>query len=136
MRRRTFLKSVLALLSSTAAVSFGYPMLRFLEPAAIKSAKIKFEIKKSEIPIGEAKDIVFNNKPVIIINRPKKGYIALSRVCTHLGCLVEYDRGKNILLCPCHAGTFNMEGNVISGPPPRPLQRFPLELKGENILIG
>ncbi|MBI5026178.1 MAG: Rieske (2Fe-2S) protein [Nitrospirae bacterium] len=135
LKRRGFLKLLLSLLGSTAAVSFVYPLLRFIAPPG--EARIKqMSLRKGEIPLGEARDIVFNATPAIIINSPERGYIALSRVCTHLGCLVEYDKGKKRLLCPCHAGIYDLEGNVLSGPPPRPLPKIPLRIEGEIIVIG
>ncbi len=136
MKRRGFLKLLLALFGSTTLVSFAYPLIRFLAPPEEKAKAKQIGIKKSEIPSGEAKDIIFNNTPIIIINRQDKGFIALSRVCTHLGCLVEYDKAKKRLLCPCHAGTFDLEGNVISGPPPKPLPKIPLGVEGESVVIG
>ncbi|MGW8273276.1 MAG: QcrA and Rieske domain-containing protein [Thermodesulfovibrionales bacterium] len=72
----------------------------------------------------------------IVINRTDKGLIAFSKVCTHLGCLVAYDEDSKALICPCHAGTFDLEGNVISGPPPKPLTKLPLKVEGDNIIIG
>ena len=59
-----------------------------------------------------------------------------SRVCTHLGCLVNYNGEEKRFICPCHAANFNLEGNVISGPAPKPLVRYPVLVKGENIVIG
>ena len=53
--------------------------------------------------------------PAIIIHTKDKGYIALSRVCTHLGCLVNYDQARQIFICPCHNGIYDLEGNVLSG---------------------
>ncbi len=136
MKKRRFLKLLLSILGSTAFISFAYPLLRFLAPPKGEARIKKLVLQKRELPVGEAKNIVFNNTPAIIINRPGKGFIALSRVCTHLGCLVEYDREKNRLLCPCHAGIYNLEGNVASGPPPKPLPELPLKVEGENIAIG
>jgi Rieske Fe-S protein len=49
---------------------------------------------------------------------------------------VTYERGKKILLCPCHAGVYDIEGNVVSGPPPKPLQKFSVRVEGENVVIG
>ena len=136
MKRRKFLKVLLGLLGSATVVTFGYPFVKFLAPPEGESKTRKLVVKKSEIPIGEAKAFTFNNTPVIVINRPDKGFIALSKVCTHLGCLVTYERGKKILLCPCHAGVYDIEGNVVSGPPPKPLQKFPVRVEGENVVIG
>ncbi|MGD1074965.1 MAG: Rieske (2Fe-2S) protein [Thermodesulfovibrionales bacterium] len=136
MKRRRFLHALLAILSSTALFSFAYPLLRFLAPPSGEAKAKKLILEKREIPIGGAKNIVLNDMPAIVLNRAGKGLVAFSRVCTHLGCLVEYDKDKNRLLCPCHAGVFDLEGNVVSGPPPRPLARLPLRIEGENIVVG
>jgi len=136
MKRRGFLKLLLAVFGTTALASLTYPLARFLAPPVEKAKGKQISIKRSEILSGGTMSIVFNNTPVIIINRQDKGFIALSRVCTHLGCIVEYDKGKKRLLCPCHAGVFDLEGNVISGPPPKPLPKIPLRVEGENIVIG
>ena len=136
MNRRKFLKSLLFFLGSTALASFAYPLVRFLEPPGSDAQGGKTTVKRAEIPVGTAKDIVVNNTPAIIINVPDKGFIALSKVCTHLGCLVEYDKLKKVLLCPCHAGVYSLAGNVLSGPPPKPLQKYPVKVEGEDIVIG
>lgn len=136
MERRRFLSILLTALGSTAIVSFAYPLLRFVAPPQAKTGIQKISIKKDDIPAGEAKEIVLGSMPAIVINVTGKGYIALSRVCTHLGCLVQYDKGEQKLVCPCHAGFFDLEGHVISGPPPKPLQTIPLNVEGGNIIIG
>jgi cytochrome b6-f complex iron-sulfur subunit len=137
MKRRRFLKLVLAFLASITLLSFVYSFLKFLVALPARTAETKkLIIRKNEIPSGDAKDIIYRNTPAVIINRSDKGFIALSRVCTHLGCLVEYNRGKQRLTCPCHAGNFDLEGNVLSGPPPKPLTAIPLRIDGENIVIG
>ncbi len=134
--RRGFLKLALAILGSTALLSFAYPLLRFLAPPVEKGERKRISIKRSEIMPGDAKNIIINSSSLVVINREGKGFIALSRVCTHLGCLVEYDKGKKRLVCPCHAGVFDIDGNVVSGPPPKPLPKVALRLEGENIVIG
>ncbi len=136
MKRRKFFKLLIALLGSTAFISFFYPLLRFLAPPGSEASIKKLVLSKAEVPSGKAKSIVFNNVPAIVINRPDKGFVVFSKVCTHLGCIVEYDGDKKIMLCPCHAGMFDLDGNVISGPPPKSLQRLPLRVEGETIVIG
>ncbi len=136
MKRRKVLGILLAVLGSTAAGSLAYPLVRFFAPPARDSKARTISIKKSEIRLGEAKEIVLDNKPVVVINRYEKGFVAFSKVCTHLGCLVEYDKGPRKLVCPCHAGTFDLDGNVLSGPPPRPLSSVPLRVEGDLIIIG
>lgn len=120
----------------TTLASFLYPFYRYLSPRAGEAKTKKLVLSKKDIPVGDAKEIVFNNTPGVVINRPDKGFIALSRVCTHLGCLVEYQKERKRLLCPCHAGTYDLTGNVTSGPPPKPLPQFPLKVEGDSIIIG
>jgi len=136
LERRRFLSILLTALGSTAIASFAYPLLRFVAPPRTKSSLQKLTIRKDDISAGEAKEIVLGNTPAIIINVTGKGYIVLSRICTNLGCLVQYDKGEQKLVCPCHAGFFDLEGHVISGPPPKPLQTIPLSVEGGNIIIG
>ncbi len=136
MRRRGFLKALLTFFGTVSLASFAYPLVRFFAPPSSSAVNEKVVLAKQEIPIGGSKVIVFNDKPAIVINVPGKGLIALSKVCTHLGCLVEYDKDKNRLVCPCHAGTYDLQGNVISGPPPKSLPKIPLRVDGEQIIIG
>ena len=66
----------------------------------------------------------------------KAGLIALSPVCSHLGCLISYDRNREEFICPCHGGRYDMEGRVTAGPPPAPLSRMPLEVRDGKVYIG
>ena len=98
--RREFLQKTLAFLGLTTLASFLYPFFKYFSPPAQESGSRQLVLSKKDIPVGDAKDIVFNNIPGVLINRPDKGYVALSRVCTHLGCLVDYQKDKKRLLCP------------------------------------
>ena len=71
----------------------------------------------------EGRKVAVGGKPVLVI-RTDKGFIAFSAVCTHLGCLVEFDPAKRVIICPCHAASFDLEGRVAGGPPPRPLAAY------------
>ena len=65
------------------------------------------------------------SKPLrIFIDREGDGYRAFSAVCQHLGCSVRWDAAKKQFLCPCHGGVYDRDGRVVSGPPPRPLERL------------
>jgi cytochrome b6-f complex iron-sulfur subunit len=136
MKRRSFLKLLTSILGLTALGAFTYPLFRFLLPveSAVKAKSII--LPKSDLPVDATKDMMIGPTPVIIINTKDKGLIAFSKVCTHLGCLVKYDRQRQLFICPCHAGIFDLEGKVISGPPPKPLQKFAVRVEGDNIVIG
>ena len=136
MKRRSFLKLLTSLLGLSALGAFTYPLFRFLLPVESGARAKTIEIAKSELAVGASKDVMIGFTPVIIINTRDKGFMAFSRVCTHLGCLVRYDQERQLFICPCHAGTFDLEGNVISGPPPKPLPRFSVRVEGNNLAIG
>ncbi len=136
MKRRDFLSLLLAIFGTTAMGSFAYSLMRFLAPPEEKAGIKRMTLDKRDILTGKAKEVILDTTPAIIIDRPGKGYIALSRVCTHLGCLVNYDEEKERLVCPCHAGIYDLDGRVLSGPPPRPLQQLPLKVEGNKIIVG
>lgn len=61
--------------------------------------------------------------------------IALSNICTHLGCPVSWNAGQDQYLCPCHGGVYDKTGKNIAGPPPKPLPRFSTRVEGDDLLI-
>jgi cytochrome b6-f complex iron-sulfur subunit len=136
MERRQLLKTSLAFLGTTTLISFVYPVSKFLVPPKSSAKDTQLTISKDEIPPGTAKEVIYNETPVVVINRRGSGFIALSRLCTHLGCLVGYDKFNDKLICPCHAGEFDLEGNVLSGPATKPLLRYPLKITSDQITIG
>ena len=69
---------------------------------------------------------------VVFIDREGDGFRALSAVCQHLGCRVRWDHGQTQFLCPCHRGVYDRDGRVISGPPPRPLERFAVRVNPQT----
>lgn len=134
--RRKFLRTVLGTGAGALLALIGYPLLRMLAPPKSARAAAAAKIARVDLPLGTAKEIIYDNTPVLVINRVNGGYVALSKVCTHLGCLVEYQKQGGYLLCPCHGGRFDLDGNVISGPPPSALRKFSIKIEGDDILVG
>jgi cytochrome b6-f complex iron-sulfur subunit len=64
------------------------------------------------------------------------GFIALSPVCTHLGCKVFWNRVDEQFQCPCHGGKYDMYGQVVEGPPPAPLTQLPVKIVDNHINVG
>jgi menaquinol-cytochrome c reductase iron-sulfur subunit len=62
-------------------------------------------------------------------------YVALSNICTHLGCKVRWINDQSQFFCPCHNAAFDKEGKVVSGPPPRPLDRYQVKIEDDQIYI-
>lgn len=72
---------------------------------------------------------------VFLVWDGKSSVHALSATCTHLGCQVRWDAESTHFRCPCHGGVFDMEGKVVAGPPPRPLERLEARLDGERRVV-
>jgi cytochrome b6-f complex iron-sulfur subunit len=90
----------------------------------------------ADFPAGQGQVIPVNDKPVIIVNTAQGGLKAFSAICTHLGCIVEWDQNRQFILCPCHDGRFNaITGAVISGPPPAPLAESALTVEGDAVYV-
>jgi len=73
---------------------------------------------------------------VFVKRGPDGKLTAFSAVCTHLGCVVNYDRLKDRFICPCHGGIYDGNGKNIAGPPPTPLTKLPVRIVGEYIQVG
>lgn len=63
------------------------------------------------------------------------GFLALSRECTHLGCTVPWVPDENRFICPCHASSFDITGNVINPPAPRALDLFPVTIENNIVRV-
>ena len=73
---------------------------------------------------------------VYVLTDNGREFIAMSNICTHLGCRVRWIADQEIFLSPCHNGKFDRQGKVISGPPPRPLDRYEVKIENNQLLIG
>ncbi len=80
--------------------------------------------------------VVYHRGHKLFILRDGNGFMALSAICTHLGCIVVFNLDHNMFLCPCHGGKFDVRGKPVEGPPPRPLDAFALRLDDNGILVA
>jgi len=136
MERRGFLRLLASILGLSAVGAFVYPLFRYLLPVEAALGPKNLSIPKAEVPVNATKDLLLGATPIIVLDIPDKGYLAFSRVCTHLGCLVKFDKERQEFICPCHAGIYDLDGNVVSGPPPKPLRKFTVRVEGDNLVIG
>lgn len=72
---------------------------------------------------------------VYVLTENGRDYVALSNICTHLGCRVRWIAEQTQFFCPCHNGVFDKDGAVISGPPPRPLDQYQVKVEGNQLYI-
>jgi menaquinol-cytochrome c reductase iron-sulfur subunit len=71
-----------------------------------------------------------------VVRTPTDEFIAFAPQCTHLGCAYHWDERNKYFLCPCHTSTFALDGTVLSGPAPRPLDRYRVKLENGHLFIG
>lgn len=69
------------------------------------------------------------------VTRVDEGFLAMWQRCTHLGCTIPWDEAAGEFRCPCHSTVFNIRGEVISGPAPRPMDLFPVEIRDGEIFV-
>jgi Rieske Fe-S protein len=92
---------------------------------------------EGSIPVGDSKTVRFGRYPAMVINTDAKGLVAYSAVCTHFACIVYWNPESGMIECPCHAGFYDpLDGSVISGPPPAPLEKLDVSIEDSKIFIG
>jgi cytochrome b6-f complex iron-sulfur subunit len=140
--RRDFLS--LLVRSALALLGLGaLSVVPYLHPKKSETDREGFEfavaIEEDALPRRGVRNVEFSFK-----GRKLRAYVArsggelfaLSPVCTHLGCLVRWNPFDNRFDCPCHGGKYDIRGNVIEGPPPRPLTRLPYRIENGIFYIG
>jgi cytochrome b6-f complex iron-sulfur subunit len=132
--RRSFLSLALGTVAAVFSASLLYPLFQFLWPPAAKTGgEGTVGIPLEDMLVGQSRVVPLRGEPVLVI-REENQVVALSAVCTHLGCIVKY-KGGGVILCPCHAASFDLNGNVTGGPAPRPLTYHPVRIVGGRIVI-
>jgi cytochrome b6-f complex iron-sulfur subunit len=88
-----------------------------------------------ELVIGEGRLVRHGVTPFYVIRVDAARVVAMSAVCTHVRCILGFDRERRALVCPCHDGRFDLAGNVLSGPPPRPLASYRVSIRAGEVFV-
>jgi cytochrome b6-f complex iron-sulfur subunit len=117
--------------------SFIYPVLRYLVPPAVADlgGDEVVAAKLTELKPNSGKIFRFGNRPGLLIRAASGEYHAMSATCTHLSCTVQYRDDLREVWCACHNGKYDLNGRNISGPPPRPLEGFEVQVRGDEIFV-
>ncbi|MGA2482862.1 MAG: Rieske 2Fe-2S domain-containing protein [Candidatus Acidiferrales bacterium] len=120
-----------------SVASFLYPVLRYLVPPAVPElgGDEVVAAKVGELKLNGSKIFRFGNRPGILILTAEGEYQALSATCTHLGCTVQFRSDLHEIWCACHNGLYDLNGRNISGPPPRPLEAFQVQVRGDEVVV-
>jgi len=136
--RRTLLSWLLGGGALASMASFLYPVIRFLNPPLITEATVN-EVsggKVQDLKPNSGKIVRFGNKPALLVRISDTEWRAFSAVCTHLNCTVQYRDSTKQIWCACHNGTYDLNGSVVSGPPPNPLEEYTTNIRGDEVVIS
>jgi Rieske Fe-S protein len=129
----------LCLVSGGMAVGSGWVAVkdRLFPPHRIQGEALV--CSTSDIPIGGTYPFTVpgSTKQFMLIHLKDGSWRAYEQKCTHLSCAVFYQPQADRIQCPCHNGWFDARtGSVLQGPPPRPLPRLEVIVKGEEIYVA
>jgi cytochrome b6-f complex iron-sulfur subunit len=126
-QRRTLLTGLLGVSLAGWLATVLYPVLRYLSPLEQTGSADETDLNdkaKADIAAAGFSIVALGTDRVLVFKDPKGGLRALSAKCTHEGCTVQYKADESLIWCACHNGKFDLDGRVLSGPPPRPLTAF------------
>jgi len=135
--RRSFLNWFLGTSVGAMCVSVLYPITRYISPPDVPEAQTQRAVagRVGELKPNSGKIFRFGGRPGILILTADNTYKALSATCTHLNCTVQYREDLKEIWCACHNGLYNLNGEVISGPPPRPLEEYKVNIANDEIIV-
>ena len=153
MNRRTFLSRTTGAIVGGIGTLMGIPTIAYL----ISPAKARGGLGVESIPLGPVTKVPIGQPTLFkaaierktgwvtqteelalyVLTEDGRDFIAMSNVCTHLGCRIRWVDDEEQFFCPCHSAAFSKDGKVVSGPPPRALDRFELSVEdGQLFVVG
>ena len=139
--RRAFLAAAAGAAGLCYVTALGYPVYRYLaSPADMADAAAVTEVTLKDaqkLAAGSVLMFKFGPAPAMLIHHADGRWVALSAVCTHLGCTVQYEAALDRIHCACHGGVYNAyTGANVSGPPPRPLRQFKVAVNAGGVEVS
>jgi Rieske Fe-S protein len=120
-------------------VAVLYPVSRYLVPPQVgesTAGTVTLPIKASDVKPNTGQIFKFGSRPGILLRSAAGELRAFSAVCTHLNCTVQYRGDLGHIWCACHNGHFDLNGKNIEGPPPRPLDAFVVNVRGDQVVVS
>ena len=137
--RRNFINWLLGTSAGGFVLTIAYPIFRYLgPPPSVEAATVSVTLPTApaDVPPNSGQIFKFGNRPGILIRTPAGELRAFSAVCTHLACTVQYRGDFGHIWCACHNGHYSLTGANIAGPPPRPLERYTVRTRGNEIIVS
>jgi cytochrome b6-f complex iron-sulfur subunit len=135
--RRKFLEFFLGTSIFASIISFLYPAFRYMIPPKTEELASDTVLagRVGELKPNTGKIFRFGNRPGLLVLSSDGNYHAISAVCTHLNCTVQYRPDLRDVWCACHNGMYSVEGRNVSGPPPKPLEEYQVVIKADQIFV-
>jgi Rieske Fe-S protein len=130
--RRSLLNWFLGTSFGALIASILYPVARYVTPPRVPEATAN-EVEAGEVNDPDLREkgfkiVRFGADPVILVRAADERFYAFSATCTHLDCIVGFQKEQNRLWCNCHGGAYDLTGRNVAGPPPRPLAPYKVNL--------
>jgi len=136
--RRRFLNWFLGTSAGALLISILYPVTRYLIPAKVEESTartVTLSVKPDDVKANSGQIFKFGSQPGILIRTSEGDLRAFTAICTHLACIVQYRTDLSHIWCACHNGHFDLNGKNITGPPPRPLEPYVVNVRGDQIVV-
>lgn len=150
LSRRRFMRNVIGAIGGFITVAMTIPAVAYIVGPALQRAQaldwirlgatskveigtptlFKAKVQKQTGWITNETELTF-----YVLTDDGRNYVAMSNICTHLGCRVRWIDEEGEFFCPCHNAVFDRDGNVVSGPPPRPLDRYEVKVEEDQLYI-
>jgi Rieske Fe-S protein len=137
--RRGFVNWFLGTSTGAFLMAVLYPVGRYLVPPIVgesTAGTVTLPIKPDDVKPNSGQIFKFGSRPGILVRTPSGELRAFSAVCTHLNCTVQYRADVSHIWCACHNGHYDLNGKNIIGPPPRPLESFAVNARGNQIVVS
>ena len=150
LSRNDFVKGMVAVLGTIMGAVVGIPAIAYIISPAVKSQSVDAWVSLGPLenyPIDTPTLFSFTRSKIngwektvssygVYIYRETEDLVkAYSNICTHLACRVNWIEDEEIYFCPCHDGGFNIDGEVVAGPPPRPLFEYETKVEDDTLFI-
>ena len=149
LNRRDFMKTAIVSIGGLIGAAIGLPAVSYIVGPALKKNTDEW------IRLGSVSKVELNTPTLFkttietqtgwinaeeefsayVLTTNGQDFVVMSNICTHLGCRVRWIPDQDGFFCPCHNGIFAKDGSVVSGPPPRPLDRFEVKVEDGVLFV-
>jgi menaquinol-cytochrome c reductase iron-sulfur subunit len=150
VKRRDFMGKTIGVIGGLVGLSLGIPAVAYIVSPTLEAAGEDTWLRLGSISkINSGVPTLFKSKvvhqtgwttkeesiSVYILTENGRDFVAMSNICPHLGCSVRWVEDQTVFFCPCHNASFNKDGSVKSGPPPKPLDNYQVKVEDDQVFI-